>query len=282
MGEALREPETQTPNETASQTKDLREAQGRVERKLSQLLTRMGQQEKQGADNTAKYDADEAMGEYKEALGHFRAAQEADTANREAARGERDTVAAMEQLHMREGQRNLEAGTASAKENRVLPAAAELTTALSHFESAQTLNPANREAAEGAAEARRQLPGVLARLGRIQQRAGEREEGDSPAAALPHFEEAQASYEDALQLDAKHEPAKTGLQEVEKKLAGLREKLAQQAQSEGAKPQPGQPKNLQQMLGAVQNPQRQREREAERQRQAAVNRSQARKVYPDW
>jgi tetratricopeptide (TPR) repeat protein len=263
---------------------DVATARSRVERKLSEVLTRMGRREKQGGDNAARFEAEEALGLYEEALGHFREAEEADASNAAAWQGEKETLAAMEQLHMREGRRNLEEGIAKAETGEVRSAARALTGALRNFESALAINPVNPEAEQKAAEARQRLPDVLTRLAQLQQQAGERGERESAAAALPHYEEAETSYQDALQLDPKHEPARRGQEEVEAKLASLREQLAREVEpgNQPGPPQPGQEPSLGQLLGEVQNPDRERQREMERQRQAAQNRSRDRKVYPDW
>jgi tetratricopeptide (TPR) repeat protein len=264
-----------------------RQAQGsedRVEAKLSELLSRMGREHQREGEATARYDVDEALQAYDQALERFREAQQLNPANPEARRGEQEVLAAVEALRLSEGRRNLQQGIVSANEGRVVAAAGELAAARDQFEAVLEQNPRNVEAREGAAEARRRLPEVLSRLGRIQQRAGEREEAESAAAAVPHYQEAEMSYRDALELAPEHRPAQQGLAEVESKLASLRRQLTQDSQSASAQPptQPGTSRDLQSMLGQVENPQRERERELERQRQAARNQPHARKVYPDW
>ena len=163
-------------------------------------------------------------------------------------------------------------------------AARELTAAPSHFEAGLELTPRNTDAAQGAAEARRRLPDVLARLGRVQQDAAEPAEAQSAAAALPLYEEAETSYRDALGLDAQHAPARKGLAQVEERMADLRQQLQQAAQQANGKAQTAarQSQTLDQLLGEVQDPRRDRMREEERQRQAGRRDARARKVYPDW
>ena len=260
-----------------------RTAAQRVEKKLSDLLTRMGQREQRSGEADAPGNPEEALNHFDEALQHYAAAREVDPANTAAQRGEDEVRAAMERLHVQEGKRNLARGIEATPQN-VPVAARELTAALSHFEAGLELNPQNAEAAQGAAEARRRLPDVLSRLGRIQQDAAERAEAQSAAAALPLYEEAETSYRDALALDAQHAPAQKGLAQVEERMASLRQQLQQAAQQAKGKAQnttrPS--RSLDQLLGEVQDTRRDRLRELERQRQAGRKEVRPRKVYPDW
>jgi ElaB/YqjD/DUF883 family membrane-anchored ribosome-binding protein len=118
-------------------------------------------------------------------------------------------------------------------------------------------------------------------LGQSQQQSAEQAESQSPAAALPLYEEAETSYRDALALDAQHQPAQKGLSEVEERMAKLRQQMQQAAQQANGKPQNA-AKKLDQLLGEVQDPWRERQREEERQRQASRNDARPRQVYPDW
>lgn len=252
----------------------------RVERKLTELLTRMGKREQQSGEIDAPHNPQEALEHFDQALEHYAAAQEVDPTHAAAQRGEKEVRAAMERLHVQEGQRNLARGI-EATPNNVPAAARELSAALNHFEAGLQLNPENAEAEQGAAEARRRLPDVLARLGQDQQQTAERAEAPSPAAALPLYEEAETSYRDALALEAQHQPARKGLREVEERMAKLRQQMQQAAQQANGKPQ-NTAKKLEDLLGEVQNPWQERQREEERQRQASRNDARPRQVYPDW
>jgi hypothetical protein len=260
-----------------------RTATQRVERKLSDLLTRMGQREQRSGEADAPSNPEEALDHFDEALQHYTAAREVDPTNPAAQRGEDEVRAAMERLHVQEGKRNLARGIEATPQN-VPRAARELTAALSHFEAGLELNPGNTDATKGAAEARRRLPDVLARLGRLQQDAAERAEARSAATALPLYEEAETSYRDALALDAQHAPAQQGLAQVEDRMASLRQQLQQAAQQANGKAQnTARPtRSLDQLLGEVQDTRRDRLREQERQRQAGRRDARPRKVYPDW
>jgi hypothetical protein len=284
-------PEDQPPPSAArdagSTLANLREqaqtAAQRIERKLSDLLTRMGQREQQSGEADAPGNPEAALEHFDEALQHYAAALEVDPNHTAAQLGENEVRAAMERLHVQEGQRNLDRGIGATPQD-VPRAARELTAALSHFEAGLELNPRNTDAAQGAAEARRRLPDVLARLGRIQQDAAERAEPQSAATALPLYEEAETSYRDALGLDAQHAPARKGLAQVEERMADLRQQLQQAAQQANGKAQTAarQSQTLDQLLGEVQDPRRDRMREEERQRQAGRRDARPRKVYPDW
>jgi tetratricopeptide (TPR) repeat protein len=189
----------------------------------------------------------------------------------------------MERLHVREGQANLARGI-EATPNNVPQAARELTAALGHAEAALDANPSSLDATELGAEARRRLPDVLARLGQRQQAAGERAEAQSPAAAVPRYEEAEMSYRDALDLDSRQAQARTGLNEVEERLARLRAQMAQSAQAQQAQSQASnqRPRSLQDLLGEVRQNDRNRERESDRRRQPGRRDTSPRHVYPNW
>lgn len=273
-----RPPEAQTPAAQA-QARDVAAAQQRVQQKLADLLTRMGQREQQTAADQAGYSPAEAMASYETALEKFQEAQAVKPEHRAAQQGEREVRAAMEELHMREGRQDQAAGEQAAP-NSPARAARELTTALSHFEAALNLNPQNREAASRAEQVRRQLPEVLTRAGQNEQKAGEQVEKQDANDAASHFEQAQSSFQSALELKPQHQPAQEGLAQVQDKLAKLRQRQAEQA-AKGQPNQPGKPQDLQQLLGQVKESRR-NDRESERQRQAARNQPTPRKVYPDW
>ncbi len=262
----------------------VRIAQERVEDKLSKLLTRMGQREQRSGDEAAAaQNAEEALGRFDEALQRYQEARELRPDNRDARRGEAQVRAAMEQLHVQEGQRSLERGI-QATPNDIPRAAQELTAAVSHSEAALDLNPLNAEATALGEEARRRLPEVLTRLGQQQQRAGEQAESRSPAAALPHYEEAETSYRDALDLSPQHSPAQTGLTQVQDRLSQLRQQMQQAAQQAQQRAQNSrQPRRtLDELLGEVAEVERPPDRDSNRRRQDARRDNQSRRVYPDW
>jgi tetratricopeptide (TPR) repeat protein len=259
------------------QTQQAAAAQERVEQKLADLLTRQGQREQRAGNEAAEHNPDAAMERYEAALEKFQAAQAAQPEHAAAQTGERQVRAAMEQLHMQEGRQDQAAGEQAAP-NSPARAARELTSALSHFEAALELNPLNQEAETRAEAVRRQLPELLTRAGQAEQRAGEQAEAQSANDARARYEEAQTSFQGALELAPQHTPAQEGLEQVRARL----ERLRQQQQAQQAKPDPSRPtRDLQQLLGEVQESRRD-DRQAERQRQAARNQPQPRKVYPDW
>jgi tetratricopeptide (TPR) repeat protein len=262
---------------------ELQKAQERVTQKLTQLLTRLGQEEQKSGESATSWSAEEALNHFDQALQHYEAAQEVDPRNEPAQRGEAEVRAAIEKLHVREGRQNLARGI-QATPNNVPQAARELTAALGHAEAALDANPSSLDAVELGNEARRRLPDVLARLGQQQQAAGQRAEAQSPAAAVPRYEEAEMSYRDALDLDSRHTPARTGLNEVEERLARLRAQMAQAAQAQQGQPQASnqRPRTLQDLLGEVRQNDRDREPQVDRRRQSGRRDTSPRPVYPNW
>jgi tetratricopeptide (TPR) repeat protein len=259
------------------------QSQERVSHKLAELLTRMGQREQRSGESQAQSDPDEALDSFDQALEHYEAAQAVEPGHAAAQQGEQQVKAAMEQLHMREGRQTMAQGEQAAPQNAPLAARA-LTEALGHFEAALDINPQNAEAESRAEAVRRMLPDILARVGQQEQRAGEQAEPQSPTGALGHYEEAQSSYQGALDLAPQHKPARQGLEQVEQRLAQLRQRMAGEAarQAQGQANQPDRNQDLQQLLGQVRESQRDRRQELDRRRQAAQNQPQTRKAYPDW
>ena len=279
-----REASARTPESTPKPDavdQSIAQAQDRVNEKLSQLLTRMGQREQKEGKQQAEYVPDQALEHYESALAHFQEAQQVQPGNEPARQGEHEVRAAMEKLHMREGRAQLQQGKeALAQESpRAAPA---LSTALSHYESAQELNPVNAEAKAGAEEARRLLPQALTLAGKAEMGAGDRSEPQSPTDALAHYQESETAFKKALDLKKDHQPAKQGLSEVEPKLARLREKVAKEAEAQAKQNQPSNrpPKTLQSMLGQVDE--KEPLLESERQRQRGRKDTSQRKKYPDW
>ena len=275
------------PTETASESspaeplaRELNAAHERVQQKLADLLTRMGQREQKTATDQAQYDPDEAWPHFDEALEHFQEAQAIQPNHVAAREGEQQVKTAMEQLHLREG-RQRQARGMEAVPNDVPRAARELTAALSHFEAALAVNPESREAETRAAEVRALLPDLLTRAGQIEQRAGEQAEAASPNRAIMRYETAQSAFEGALDLAPSHAPAQQGLETVQEKLARLRQRQAEEV-ARAAEAQSETPRDLGQLLGEVQQAQRDLSRESERTRQAGRNQPQPHRVYPDW
>jgi hypothetical protein len=277
------EPASEAPSGTpaaAGVERSLTEAHDRVQRKLADLLTRMGQEEQKGGEQEVQYNPDEALARFDAALERYEAAQAVEPNHAAARRGEREVRAAMEQLHLRQGRQNMARGVQAIPQDAPL-AARELTAALSHFEATLALNPQNAEADSRAAEVRRLLPDVLARTGEAEQRVGDQAEPQSPSDALGHFQEAQSAFQGALDLAPRHAEARQGLEAVETRLDRLRQRLAAQA-AQGDRSRESKPTELQQLLGEVRESQRNANREAERQRQAGRNQPHARRTYPDW
>lgn len=255
-------------------------AQLRVSQKLAELLVRMGQRDQRQGDEQAGMDPEEALPHYERALDEFQQAQQVQTANAAAQRGEREVRAAMEKLHVSEGQAELERGReALARQSPV--AASALTTALGHFQAAQELNPASQEAKAGAEETRRLLPAALVLAGEKELRAGEQAEPHFATEALARYQEAETAFRQSLELKPDQPKAQAGAEEAERRQARLRERVAQEAKEAAQRAMKGQPKpTLDSLLGEVQK--REEPRWDERQRQRARNQPGGRRGYPDW
>jgi tetratricopeptide (TPR) repeat protein len=259
---------------------ELAVAHDRVQQKLADLLTRMGQREQKAATDQAQGNPDEAWPHFDQALENFQAAQAVQPDHAAARRGEQEVKAALEQLHMREGRQRQAQGMEAAP-NNAPRAARELTAALSHFEATLALNPENREAEQRAAEVRALLPDLLTRVGQQEARAGEQAEPNDTTKASMHYETAQSAFEGALEVAPAHAPAQKGLGEVQERLARLRQRQAEEAARAGENSSK-KPRELGQLLGEVRQSQRDTNREHERERQAGRNQPQQRRVYPDW
>ncbi len=273
-------PPTGATDATSKLATELATAHDRVQQKLADLLTRMGQREQKTATEQAQYNLDEAWPHFDEALEHFQAAQAVQPDHAAARRGEQEVKAAMEQIHMREG-RQRQAQGVEAVANNASRAARELTAALSHFEAALGVNPENAEAERRAAEVRALLPDLLTRAGQQEQRAGEQAEANDTTKAAMHYETAQSAFEGALEVAPSHRTAQESLEQVQERLARLRQRQAEEA-ARASVSQDQKPRDLGQLLGEVRQSQRDANREQERERQAGRNQPQKRRVYPDW
>lgn len=288
LGDARREPaaeasahEPNSPPPPTAFDESIAQAEQRVNQKLADLLTRQGQREQKQGGEQADWNPDQALDHYEAALDHFQAAQQAQPNHAAARRGEREVRAAMEQLHVREGQDALKQGRQELTQQRP-EAAATLTTAVGHFQAALELNANNADARAGASEAQGLLPDALALAGQEEMSAGDRAERRSVSEALNRYQQAQRDFQQALELKPGQSQAEQGLRAVEPKLARMRERMAQEADSLAQQSQPANrsPETLQSLLGQVNE--RERTPQVERQRQSARKFTNVRKHYPDW
>jgi len=245
----------------------LADAQQRVERKLSELLTRRGQREQKQGDQLAESGPDQALEHYESGLEHYRAALEALASNEAAQRGEREVLSAMEKLHVREGKAELQRGKEALAQQSPRSAQA-LTEAVSQFEAALELNAKNEEARAGAEEARRLLPEALNLSGQAELKAGDRAEPRSSSDALMHYQEAEKDFRESLEVKPGQTVAEKGLKEAEEKLARSRQRAEQEAEAAAKAGQPRNqpPQDLKSLLGQVTEKQRTPELDRERQR----------------
>lgn len=259
----------------------LADAQQRVERKLSELLTRRGQREQKQGDQLAESGPDQALEHYESGLEHYRAALEAVISNEAARRGEREVLSAMEKLHVREGKAELQRGKEALAQQSPRSAQA-LTEAVSQFEAALELNAKNEEARAGAEEARRLLPEALNLSGQAELKAGDRAEPRSSSDALMHYQEAEKDFRESLEVKPGQTVAEKGLKEAEEKLARSRQRAEQEAEAAAKAGQPRNqpPQDLKSLLGQV--TEKQRTPELDRERQRGVRSYGKRAPHNDW
>src|SRR5690606_16301678 len=119
---------------------------------------------------------------------------------------------AMEQLHLREGDKMTKSGEKKIRKNAG-EAAVDLVGALDHFEQAQAINPQNPEIPPRIEHVRKLLPDVLVAMGQEEQDRAREAEPKSIPQAIAHLEQAEAGYDKALQIEHDNLPAKSGLEE---------------------------------------------------------------------
>ena len=233
LEELVRPPEVQaqppgapSPPPASSLDATAATAHDRVRGKLADLLTRQGQREQKEAQAQAEWDLDEALGIFDAALDHFQEALAVQPDHGEARRGEAEVRRAMEQLHLREGQESLQRGKEQLARAQA-QAAATLGAALGHFEATLGLNPNNVPAQSGAEEARRLLPEALVQTGQRELEAGDRAEPVDALEALTRYQEADHAFRQAAELDPGESRARRGLEQVEPRLARVRQRIAE-------------------------------------------------------
>jgi tetratricopeptide (TPR) repeat protein len=256
------------------------EARERVQRKLADLLTRIGQGEQRQAGQLSEWNPDEALDSFAAALGRFTDAQDIQPDHADAARGAREVRSAMEKLLVREGEAQLREGRDQLA--RQSPSAARpLEAALGNFERALQLRPTSVPAQNGAEEARRLLPAALALAGRAELEAGDRAAQPSPATALGHYQQAESDFEQSLERRPDQPAVRAGLTEVRSKLAQLRKRLAQDAETAARQRAENRPTpSLDSLLGEVHE--RARPRDDDRQRQRGRKDLGTRRSVLDW
>lgn len=270
------DPSVSKPNPVA-------ESEVRVQRKLADLLTRMGRREQAAGNEAAERDPDQAQDRYQTALERFGEAQQVQPDHPGAQQGEREVRSALERLHLRRGQQELAQGRERLAQKST-GAAEPLRAALGDFQSAEALNPANPEAKAGAEEARRLLPEALALEGQQQMAAGDRAEARSATEALGRFEQAETSFRQALEMRPGQPQAQRGLEELGPRMARVRERVAREAETaarQNLRPSQQQA-TLQDLLGQASERDRERPTEVERQRQRGQKRAGTPRNPLDW
>lgn len=252
-------------------------AHDRVRRKLADLLARQGQREQKEAQAQAEWNLDEALVVFDTALDHFQQALAVQPDHGEARRGEAEVRRAMEQLHLREGQESLQRGKEQLARSQA-QSAASLGAALGHFEATLGLNPNNVPAQKGAEETRRLLPAALVQAGERELEAGDRAEPTDALEALTRFQEADNAFRQAVGLNPAESRAQRGLEQVEPRLARLRQRVAEAGPPSASSSR--RPATLESLLDQVSE--RAPPSPGDRQRQPGRNRPGERRPPRDW
>ena len=161
---------------------------------------------------------------------HFDAALGVKPEHEDALAGRAEVQAAMEKLHLQQGDRLAKTGEDQLKKNPA-SAAENLTSALDHFEQARALNPENPEIPPRIEHVEKLLPEALVAMGQQEQRQADKaEQNNRQQQAVAHLERAEAGYDKAAELSPDNQQAKTGQKEVQEDLERLRKDLAQKAE----------------------------------------------------
>jgi len=253
-----------------AQNQEAQQGEKRVEEKLADLLAQEGRKLQQQAQNETPRDAEKAVEDYEKALEKFDEALALNEKHEDAQAGEKEVKAALEQLHINQGDKLAESGRKDIP-RRPDQAAEKMMNALEHYQEAQAINPENPSTPPKIEALQKELPGLLVALGQREQQQAAKDEPKSPENAVAHLEKAATSYEMAQELDKGNQPAQQGDEQVQKDLARLRELLAQkaeaqnqqQAQQPAQQGKPDQPQqgeqSFQSLLSQVKDPAKQKE-----------------------
>ena len=190
----------QEANKLDSHNLEAQEGEQRTQEKLANLLAKQGRQHQRYAQAEEYSESDRAMNEYEEALQKFQEALSAKPEHADAKAGEREVKAAMEKLHIKEGDRLAKEGRQQIP-RRPEQAADKMLSALGHYQQAQTLNPENPETPPKISQLQQELPDLLVGLGQNEQMRASNAEPKSPDRAVAHLEKAATSFEKAQDID---------------------------------------------------------------------------------
>jgi tetratricopeptide (TPR) repeat protein len=242
----------------------------RVTEKLANMFAQAGRQAQREGDKQSKGNPREAFEAYDEALQNFEQALAVKPDHQDALAGKKEVLDAMEQLHLREGDKMAKAGEQQL-DKKPSEAAEKLLGALEHYEQAQAINPINPEIPPKIEHVQKLLPDALVAAGKEgQQRAEKAETRNSLREAVAHLERAEESYDRAQQFTPENQAAQQGQKEVQEDLERLRKNLAQQAEQQEQQQGKNQKKQDQPsfaaMLAAVKAKQQERDANARYQR----------------
>lgn len=239
------------------------EAEKRVEEKLANMLAKAGRKEQQEAQQMAENRPEQAMEKLQDALENFEQAQAIQPEHADAKAGEKEVREQMEQMHLAQGDKQLEKGEQQ-KENQKQEAAQNLQQALQNFEAAQALDPQNAEIQPRIDKVEAMLPELLTQLAQQQQQRGEQaEKRNQKQDAVENYENAEQNFAQAQQQEPKNEAAKQGQKEVKEALDRLRKELAQEKEQQKGSKEEGKPQeSFESMLAKVKEDEKWREMNA--------------------
>ena len=278
------------------QNQEAPQGEKRVEEKLANLLAKEGRQLQRQAQNESNGNPDQAVEHYEKALDKFEEALALDQKHEDAQAGEKEVKEALEQLHLKEGDKLAESGRKDIP--RHPDAAAEkMMNALEHYQEARAINPENPTIPPKIEALQKELPDLLVSLGQKEQQQAAKDEPNSAEKAVAHLEKAATSFEMAQELDKQNEPARQGEEQVQKDLARLRQLLAQNAEARN-QPQPPkqskqpsqqksqQPQQAEQsfesLLSQVKDPQKQKEYDESRRGKTQKYDPDRNRTFKNW
>jgi len=267
------------------QNQEAPEGEKRVQDKLANLLDQEARKLQEAANKEADRNPDEAVDRYEQALDKFEEALAFDEHHEDAKAGEKEVKDALEQLHIKQGDKLAQAGRKEIP-RRPDAAAEKMMNALKHYQAAQAIDPENQTLPPKIEALQKELPDLLVALGQKEQEQAAKAEPKSTEKAVAHLEKAATSFEMAQELEKGNQPAQQGEEQVQKDLARLRALLAQQAEARNQQQQQNQPQqneqSFQSMLAQVKDPQKQKEYDESRRGQTQKYDPDRNRIFKNW
>ena len=264
--------------------KEAKEGEPRVQDKLAKLLAKQGERLHQEANKEAERQPEQAIAKLEQALEKFDESLNLKTDQPETKQEQAETKKDLENLLEKRGDQLAQQGEQNAQ-RRPAEAAEQKMAALAHYQEAQTLNPENQGLQPKIDALQKGLPELLNALGERQQQRAAEAEPKSTEQAVGHLERAATAYQLAQEIAPENLTAQQGVEQVQSKLARLREELArqlaQQAQKQPAqRDQPG--PSFQQMLAKVKSDEKQKQYEQGRRMPTEKYTPEQNRTFKNW